>query len=101
MKHLPQPHGEVLAELEVWVKEGLSVAEPACLMEEVSSSAGAPGDGGLEARVDDQLSGDYGQVEEEPGKPLDSEMQPLGLSVASDSFPQCLLWGLLSPAPHL
>lgn len=98
MEHLLHPDREVLVELEVWAREGLSVGEPVCLMEEVSSSAGAHGYGGLEARDDDQVSGDDGQVEEELGKLLDSEMLRLGLSTASALFPRCSFGGLLSPA---
>lgn len=101
-KHL-HSHREALAELGVWAKEGLSAGEPVCLMEEVSSLAGAPGYGGLEAGDDGQVSGDDGQVEEELGKPLDSAMPVLrpGLSVAWGPFPQCSFWKPLSPALHL
>lgn len=73
MEHLLHPYREVLVELEVWAREGLSVGEPVCLMEEVSFSAAAHGFGGLEARDEGQVSGDDGRVEEELGKPLDSE----------------------------
>lgn len=100
-ERLLHPYWEVLVELEVWAREGLSVGESVCLMEEVSSSAGAHGYGGLEARDDGQLSADDGQVEEELGKSLDSELLQLGLGMASGPFPWCLFWGVLSPAPHL
>lgn len=87
MEHLLHPYREVLVELEVWAREGLSVGKPVCPMEEVSSSAAAHGFGGLEARDEGQVSGDDGQVEEGLGKPLDSETLQLGLSVASGPFP--------------
>ena len=101
MKHHLHSHREVLAELGVWVKEGLSAGESVCLMEEVSSSAGAHGYGGLEARDDGRVSGGDGQVEEELGAPLDSALLRLGLRAAWGPFPQCLFWKLLSPALHL
>lgn len=93
MKHL-HSHRGALAELGVWAKEGLSAGEPVCLTEGVSSSAGAHGYGGLEARDD-------GQVEGELGTPLESVLLRLGLSVAWGLFPQCSVWKLLSPALHL
>lgn len=101
MERLLHPYWEVLVELEVWAREGLSVGESVCLMEEVSSSAGAHGYGGSEARDDGQLSADDGQVEEELGKSLDSELLRLGLGMALGPFPWCSFWGVLSPAPHL
>lgn len=90
-----------MVELEVWAREGLSVGESVCLMGEVSSSAGAHGYGGSEARGDGLLSADDGQVEEELGKSLDFERLWLGLGMASGPFPWCSFWGVLSPALHL
>lgn len=62
MRSFPQAHGEVLAELEVWGGEGLSVAELVCLLQEASSdtAAAAAGCGGQESRDDDKVPANDG-----------------------------------------